>query len=96
MMRKFKTFNKCFHGRINITSIWTWFSIKDLNILKLKKKTFFQNQNVCSIRVYIFNFILFYIRTAISIQTNAKRPLKEKKNTPIFLITEIIDPITGI
>jgi len=60
MMRKFKTFNKCFHGRINITSIWTWFSNKDLNILKLKKKHFFKTR-MFVLSEYIFLISSYFI-----------------------------------
>jgi len=39
MMEKFKTFYYFSHDKINITSIWVWFSNKDLNIQKMKKLT---------------------------------------------------------
>ena len=35
----------------------------------------------CSIRIYLFYFILLYTRRAISTQTNAKKTLSEKKHT---------------
>jgi len=40
MMEKFKTFYQFSHDRINITSIWVWFSNKVFNYFKNEKINF--------------------------------------------------------
>ncbi len=50
---------------------------------------FFCDLYLCHLNIYIYYFILFYIRRAIFTQTNAKKGLIEKKLTIYNCVTNI-------
>ena len=88
MMEKFGTFYQFSNDRINITLIWVWFSNKVLTIKKNEKinlsKVILKLECLFYLNIYIYYFILFYIRRAILTQTNPKKGLIEKKPPQIL------------
>jgi len=65
--------------------IWVWFSNQVLNVLKNKKINFspaiLKLETLLYQNIYIYYFILYFIRRAILIQ-KVKKWSKRKKNMP--------------